>query len=1028
MKNIYTGWSGRGITEKFSAIFLLLLLLVVLVGGGGFFAFLYISRMAERIDQNNSIVQHVLDMDRGMERARRLHGDFFIHYQRIGLHAAHELYAQPSVREIARVITLSSKLKDLLVGEMPIHLDKIERADINLYLASAKRFAETSIEAVELISRRSAPERGVEDQLVQAGLAVRALVQGQPHLLAEVLDARSYYKDYLIERKRHLMQSSLNLLHSVETTVEQDDSLPVDLKQLLPVRIRTLEMLIGELLDIDLAIAARLNDFSLQVEAVAPVSRTLLEQTKKSAENAERQIKKANMIAGTGVFMGLVLAIGTLVYIARLVHTSITQNVIELARAAASFSEGQLDVRVREKSGDELGQLAAAYNDMAARLRDAIDNLETKVMNRTMDLSLSEERFRTLVNELPQVAVQGFAENREIIYWNRASELLFGYSAQEALGRKIEELIFPVSHRAGFQQSIERWQVEDVQLPAVEQLLLDKKGEEKPVFSAYAMQKNSLGEMTMYCVHVDLAELRRAESRGRVSESLYRQLFDQTMSGVAVYEAVDDGRDFVIKDYNKSGERIDQLKKEEIVGRFASEVFPSIGSLGLLEVFRSVWRTGEPGQLPASYYEDARMQGWRQNSVYKLPTGEIVSVFEDITPQKKAEEDKAAMELRLQRAQKMEAIGLMAGGIAHDLNNILSAIVGYPDLLLLQLAPDSQLRKPIKAIKGAGERAATVVADLLTVARGVASARTPADLNGLVKEYLDSPEFLQLQSSYPTVVFNTDLGNGVPVIECSPVHVLKCIMNLAVNGAEALTTSGTVSISTMAFRPDKRWKRQQGLDTPLFALLTISDDGTGISASDIDHIFEPFYTKKEMGKRSGSGLGLSVVWNTMKEHGGTVLVESSRKGTSFSLYFPASEKQIIDSEAVSLLQNARGTGEVILIVDDEPQQCELAVKMVEHLGYVAFCAGSGEEAVAYLKKNDADLLLLDMLMEPGISGRETFQRIKQFKPGQRAIIVSGFSENEDVQATIEMGAGGFVKKPYSLTILAKAIHGELGRG
>ena len=165
MKTNIIAWGNRGVTQKFSLIFLLLLMLVLLIGITSYASLLYINKMGEKISQSNSIVQLVLDMDRGMERARRLHGDFFIHYQRIGLQKAHEQYAQASVREIARVVTLSSRLKDLLFDEKTSTLDDVERAEVNLYLASAKRFAKTSIEAVELISSRSAPTRGLESQL-----------------------------------------------------------------------------------------------------------------------------------------------------------------------------------------------------------------------------------------------------------------------------------------------------------------------------------------------------------------------------------------------------------------------------------------------------------------------------------------------------------------------------------------------------------------------------------------------------------------------------------------------------------------------------------------------------------------------------------------------------------------------------------------------------------------------------------------------------------------------------------------------
>ena len=452
-KNIFR-WGSRSVNQKFGLIFSLLLALVLLIGITSYASFLYISKMGEKISQSNNIVQLVLDMDRGMERARRLHSDFFIHYQRIGLQKAHERYAQPSVREIAQVVTMSNKLKRLLFDENNTSLDDIERAEVNLYLASAKRFAETSIEAVELISRRSAPIRGLESQLAGASLNTQKLLQNHPQLLSTFLEAKSLYQDYLVHRKRHQMQGALNLLHEIEMTVERNTALPSESKDAIPKNITEMEGLISDLLETDLAISAKLNDFSIQAWAIAPISKSLARQTREGSIKAEQQIKKAYLITNYIIVCSIVLAIIAVLYIARLVNTNITRNVLALTKAATAFSDGNLDVRVARKSDDELGLLASSFNDMAARLADLIDNLEAKVALRTRELSLSEERFRKLVNELPQIAVQGLNENLEIIYWNQTSSSLFGFTEQEAMGSRYEELLFQEQRRTDIRKTL----------------------------------------------------------------------------------------------------------------------------------------------------------------------------------------------------------------------------------------------------------------------------------------------------------------------------------------------------------------------------------------------------------------------------------------------------------------------------------------------------------------------------------------------------------------------------------------------
>lgn len=525
-----------------------------------------------------------------------------------------------------------------------------------------------------------------------------------------------------------------------------------------------------------------MRDFYLQRQAITPISSTLIRLTREQVEAAQQQIDRVHTVSRTIIPLSTLFAVLILFYIARLIHNSVTRSVLELTAVTTEFSEGILDVRVPEISHDEIGQLAAIFNSMAACLKDLIENLETKVAQRTADLALSEERFRHLVRELPNIAVQGYDGERRIVYWNKASETLFGYSSDEATGRKIDELIIPEVIREGFCATIAGWYEGGVPIAAAELVLTHKNGGEVPVYSAYVMRVDSNGQKTMYCVYVDLAELRMSHARERRSETFYRQLFDHSSSGVAVYEPVDDGRDFIIMDVNRAGEKIDHFSREDLVGRAVTEAFPDIGKTGLLDIFRQVLQTGEPMLQPAVFYRDGRVASWRHNRVYKLPSGEIVTVYDDVSQQKQAEEEKQAMDLRLQRAQKMEAIGLMAGGIAHDLNNTLSAIVGYPDLMLLQLSKGSNLRKPLVTIKEAGERAAAVVADLLTVARGVASTRQTANLNMLVQDHLKSPEFNDIKSKHSQVEFKYYLAADLlKNISCSPIHVKKCIMNLIAN-------------------------------------------------------------------------------------------------------------------------------------------------------------------------------------------------------------------------------------------------------
>ena len=396
-----------------------------------------------------------------------------------------------------------------------------------------------------------------------------------------------------------------------------------------------------------------------------------------------------------------------------------------------------------------------------------------------------------------------------------------------------------------------------------------------------------------------------------------------------------------------------------------------------------------------------------------LPDDWRMLTYFDITELKKTQE-------KLAQSQKMEAIGLMAGGVAHDLNNILSGVVSYPDLLLMQLPKNSDMQKPLEVIKESGQRAAEVVADLLTVAQGIAGSREVRSLNSLAYEYLNSPEGTKMLSMYPDIRIRTDLSENLFNISCSPVHIKKCLMNLLTNAAEAISGSGTILIETRNQYVDKPVAENQFMEIGEYAVIRIADTGQGIDREDISHIFEPFYSKKVMG-RSGTGLGLAIVWNTMQDHGGAVTVSSDARGTAFDLYFPITRKNLSRKQGSVNLAELQGQGESILVVDDEEKQQNIASEMLSVLGYHVETVGSGEEAVGIVHDHPMDLIILDMIMDPGINGRRTFEQILAVQPQQRAIITSGFSENEEVKKALQLGVRNFIRKPYTMEQIGTAV-------
>ncbi len=399
-------------------------------------------------------------------------------------------------------------------------------------------------------------------------------------------------------------------------------------------------------------------------------------------------------------------------------------------------------------------------------------------------------------------------------------------------------------------------------------------------------------------------------------------------------------------------------------------------------------------------------------------------IITDLTDIKNTQDTLLKSEKKLFRSKKMESLGLMAGAIAHDLNNILSGIVSYPELLLMDLPEDSPLRKPIETIHESGERAAKVVADLVTVARGVAATGEVKNLNVLIEDYFNSVEHIKLKKKYPAITFKTQLAPDLLNINCTPTHIEKCLINLISNASDAINANGNVIISTKNTYLDEPLDGYEEVLMGKYALLTVSDDGTGISTIDLERIFEPFYTKKVMGK-SGTGLGLTIVWNTIQDHNGFINVKSEEKGTSFELYFPGTRKKVAPEEKDVPLEKYLGNGENILIVDDEKRQREITGEMLTRLQYSPKAVSNGKEAIKYLKSNPVDLVVLDMIMPKGLSGRETYERILEIHSSQKAIITSGFALTEDIKIAQELGAGKYIKKPYTLEKIGLAIKEEL---
>jgi PAS domain S-box-containing protein len=524
---------------------------------------------------------------------------------------------------------------------------------------------------------------------------------------------------------------------------------------------------------------------------------------------------------------------------------------------------------------------------------------------------------------------------------------------------------------------------------------------------------------------LDITERKKAEEEKRKNEEFIATLI-KTMPDIVVRTDIKGQILFV----NEIGLKKGGYFREDIVGHnILSFVLPEEQGIAADNMLNMI----QQRLSPVEYHlvgKDGRKVLFEVNGrILKdendSPCG-FVFICRDITERRRMEEARQRLEERVHRAEKMEVLGTLAGGVAHDLNNVLGVLIGYSELLLEKVPGGSQLRRYAENILKSGQKGAAIIQDLLTLARRGVAVSEVINLNDIVSGYLKSPEYEKLMNFYPRITFNALLDNDLLNIKGSSVHLEKTVLNLLSNAAEAISNCGNITIRTENRYLDKPIQGYDHLQEGDYVVLQVSDNGDGISSEDIEKIFEPFYTKKVMGK-SGTGLGLAVVWGTVKDHEGYIDVLSEEgKGTVFSLYFPVTREEKTEGDLERLsVESYMGKGESILVVDDVREQRELAVTILSRLGYRVNAVSSGEDAVAYLKTETVDLMVLDMIMEPGIDGLETYKRVLEINPNQKAVIVSGFSETEQVENTKKLGAGRYIRKPYIMEKIGLAIRDEL---
>jgi len=635
-------------------------------------------------------------------------------------------------------------------------------------------------------------------------------------------------------------------------------------------------------------------------------------------------------------------------------------------------------------------------------------------------LQESESRLQSTFSAAPVGLT--IVKDREFLAVNEAYCDILGYEENELIG-KTTQMLYENEDECGRVGRSLYGPLWDRGISVAETRHVTKVGTTRDILlRASPVNLKDPSKGVVVCME-DITERRRVLKALKNSEERYRSIINNIQEG---YYEVDVAGNFIF--FNESMCNILGYEKNEMMGLNNRAYTDEANARKLYRVYNEVYREGAP--VKGVNWEIIRKDGTirlLETSVGLIRDSEsnpigFRGITRDVTEEKR-------IKAQLQRAEKMETVGTLAGGVAHDLNNLLSGIVSYPELLLLQLPEDSPFRKPIATIQKSGEKAVAVVQDLLTLARRAVMPTEPVDLNQVVSQFLSSPEYHKIMEYSPGVRVIAQLieAKGLTIMG-SPTHLSKTLMNLVSNAVEAMPRKGgRIIVSTDQCYMDRPVAGYDHINEGDYVTLSIADTGTGISPNDIDKIFEPFYTRKKMG-RSGTGLGMAVVWGTVKDHKGFIDVQSREgEGTTFKLYFPVTrEASVVETSKVPVIDYAGG-GEQILVIDDVEQQREVAAGMLKQLGYEVSSVSSGEEAIEFLKDHKVDLLLLDMIMDPGMDGLETYRKVIEMYPGQRAVIASGFSETDRVRNAQLLGAGTYIKKPFLMEKLCMAIKAELGQ-
>ncbi len=632
-------------------------------------------------------------------------------------------------------------------------------------------------------------------------------------------------------------------------------------------------------------------------------------------------------------------------------------------------------------------------------------------------LQKSESRFRRLIQDIPGIAIQGYRLDGTTTYWNQASERLYGYTEQEAVGRNLLELIIPPEMQREVAASMEQMTLTGQAISSAELFLMKKDGSRVAVYSNRALVNLPDTPTDLFCLDIDITARITAEADKARLLLCQRAILDN-LPMMAWLKDTEGHLEMINQPYAQACDRT----IDECIGKTVLDLFPEEMAKAFMADDREVIDSGRKKHVEERI---SSPDGDKWHLTYKTPIydehGLVVGttgIAQDISERKRAEEEREGLQMQLNQAQKMEAIGQLAGGVAHDFNNMLGVIVGYSEMILEEGGPSQEFHAELEEIQKAARRSADLTRQLLAFARKQTVALKVLDLNQTVEAMLNMLRRLIGENIHLAWM----PGNSLWPIKMDPSQIDQILANLCVNARDAIAGVGTITVATENYSFSEEHCTTHVRSIPgEYVRISISDTGNGMDKETLSHIFEPFFTSKGVGE--GTGLGLASVYGAVKQNNGFInVVSEPGQGTSFAIHLPRYLGNTQQGSTELAMEPVAHGHETILLVEDESTILGMTVKMLERLGYTVLSASSPEEAMRLVAEfsGEVHMLVTDVVM-PGMNGRDLADRLMQDYPTMKCLFMSGYTANIITNQGVLSEERNFIKKPFSMQELAAKV-------